>query len=242
MQLNYTKRLSQEDCSMTNPAPQRLRDALRYVTAGHDADARLIEAEAAQIEALYGAEGRYYHTLDHAIDVAERSWILAKADGLVETKVRELVAAALYHDIIYTPGALENEERSAAYAIDSLPVMGVKSQEFLFNVYDYVMATKYHDPVGREEAVISDADLWLMGEDWYTWANARTNVFREFGADPNRSLAPAWLYRGRVEFLEELAGRDRLFFTGRTGAREVKARANIAHELRFTKILALADE
>ncbi|MCP5095394.1 MAG: hypothetical protein GY943_07575, partial [Chloroflexi bacterium] len=64
----------------------------------------------------YGENGRYYHTLTHIQHVLET----AKTVKSLAQDWTAVQLAIWFHDIIYDPQSLDNEEKSAAFAAQTL--------------------------------------------------------------------------------------------------------------------------
>src|ERR1700681_4021530 len=65
-----------------------------------------------EVRKSYAGPGRFYHTLDHILDV------LAKVESLAPyaKHLNALKLAAWLHDVIYDNKASDNEERSVEFA------------------------------------------------------------------------------------------------------------------------------
>src|SRR5436190_1260787 len=75
-------------------------------------DAALADRHFDEIRAFYSGPGRYYHTLDHVLDV------LTTVENLAShaKNPNSVKLAVCLHDVIYESKASDNEERSAQYA------------------------------------------------------------------------------------------------------------------------------
>jgi predicted metal-dependent HD superfamily phosphohydrolase len=109
--------------------------------------------------ARYNAPDRHYHTLDHLCAVLDTIQAIAGP-----TPGIPLLAAAWFHDAVYDPQAVDNEERSAALARDRLkPVEAAGS--VLGEIERLILLTKTHrcPPDDRDGLVLLDADLSVLG-------------------------------------------------------------------------------
>ncbi|HXH03051.1 MAG TPA: hypothetical protein VNN09_06985 [Candidatus Competibacteraceae bacterium] len=183
------------------------------------ADAGRVYAELAR---RYAEPHRRYHTMRHIrrclaeFDRA-RPWI-AEPD---------LVELALWcHDVIYHPGAADNEQRSA----DWLRERAAGRIAAVERVATLILATTHcADPVDPAARYTVDIDLAGLGCD--------RAVFRRDGAalraeQLTAGLAPAQCCRRERSFLAALLARPRIFHTEFFAARyEARARRNLTWRL-----------
>jgi predicted metal-dependent HD superfamily phosphohydrolase len=182
------------------------------------------------LAAYYEEDGRYYHTLTHVQNV------LTAVDGL-HSQARDFRAiklAAWYHDVIYDPLAVDNEERSAQFAEQRLVGLGIPKVT-IQTVCRLILATKTHQAEANDVdcQILLDADLATFGSDWAQQEEIAQAIRQEYAAVPDD------IYRaGRRQVLEQFLARDRLYLTGPMfAAHEEKARQNLRLAL-----AALADE
>lgn len=185
------------------------------------------EALRDELAAAYADPHRGYHDTRHLTDVLQRIDELLDADdlGVDRTTVR---LAAWFHDGVYDgrPGA---EERSAQWAEQSLPAVGV-SPDRVAEVARLVRMTERHRPAEDDPAggVLCDADLGILAADPERYDEYTSAVRREYAQVPDVAFA-----EGRSAILRDLVAKDTLFHT--TYAREhweARARANVAAELK----------
>ncbi len=167
---------------------------------------------------------RYYHTVDHL------SAVLAVIDEFGD-RAADTVAVALaawFHDAIYDPHRLDNEEASALLAESSLPDLGVPPDQ-VAEVARLVRLTASHDPIpgDRNGALLTDADLAILGaapEAYRAYARA---VRQEYAFVPEAAFAA-----GRGGVLQGLLALPRLYHVPALRDRwEDQAKHNISSEL-----------
>lgn len=166
---------------------------------------------------------RRYHGLDHLRDCLARL-DEAPAGG----KSRDLAEAALwYHDVVYRPGAPDNEALSAELARAALVQGGVPTATAeevarLVRLTDH--AATPTDPVA---ALVSDVDLSILGRPPEEFAEYERRIREEY------RQVPEPLYRaGRARVLAGLLARKPLFTTGHFQTRyEAGARSNLRRSL-----------
>lgn len=201
-------------------------DSLLAQWGSHCREAGLREAGAlgAQLIAAYGAPHRHYHGHGH----------LAFLFREIETRrsligdVALLCFAAWFHDAIYDPKAQDNEEHSAAWALQALPELGA-APGWVRSVEALILKTKSHltGPAGPDEALFLDMDFAVIGAPVSAYRQYAQAIRAEY------SHLPDAVFRiGRSAFLANVLAQPRMFHTeiyeDLYGA---QARANLADEI-----------
>jgi predicted metal-dependent HD superfamily phosphohydrolase len=186
-----------------------------------DVDQDAVTEELSAIVGRYKERKRHYHNLEHV------TRLLALCDEL-EISDPDIMLAVIYHDIIYRPGSLKNEEKSAAYARESLGRLGVDSDR-VGQVCEMILATASHlipqdDPLTQ---TLLDLDMSILGslrEDYQAYADG---VRKEY------SWIPEFVFRKkRRRFLEKVLGVEFIFHTDLFREKyEASARRNMKWEL-----------
>jgi predicted metal-dependent HD superfamily phosphohydrolase len=167
---------------------------------------------------------RHYHTLDHlaaVLGVVDRHADAADDPGAVRL-------AGWFHDAVYDPHRVDNEEASALLAEATLPILDVPGPR-VSEVARLVRLTASHDPApdDRNGCLITDADLSVLAmsaRDYRRYADA---IRREYAHVGDAAFAA-----GRAAVLRTLLDLPHLFHTpALRAAWEQPARANIAAEL-----------
>jgi len=174
--------------------------------------------------ARYGEPHRHYHTTSHLRDVLAGVGELAD----VATDAAVVQVAAFYHDAVYDPLRVDNEERSADLAQTVLGGLGVDAA-VVSDIARLVLVTETHEtePDDRDGAVLCDADLAVLGRDPADYADYVASVRAEFVA-----LDDGTWSRGRRRVLRRLLARPTLFGSALFRQRyEAQARANVMGEL-----------
>lgn len=172
----------------------------------------------------WGEAQRSYHTVAHLAAV------LAVIDGHAEraTDPDAVRLAAWYHDAVYNPLRMDNEEASALLAESVLPGLGVTAER-VAEVARLVRLTASHDPLAgdRNGCLLIDADLAILAAAPETYRVYTAGVRREYA-----HLDDAVFAAGRTAVLENLLALPRLFHTPALAQRwEETARQNVAAEL-----------
>jgi predicted metal-dependent HD superfamily phosphohydrolase len=177
-----------------------------------------------RLVAAHSEPNRHYHTLEH---LAEMFKVAGKpADAANDPAAVQF--AVWFHDAVYDPRATDNEERSAALAIELLSPLGVPA-ETLRHVAVMIRATARTavGEVDADTAVLLDADLAILSAEERRYARYAADVRKEY----------AWVedaaYRaGRTNVLEGFLNRPRIYRTDRMhAAAEESARANLRAEI-----------
>ena len=165
-----------------------------------------------------------YHDLQHLADVLGRLAELAEAG--VDYPHLPVVLAAWFHDAVYD-GERDAEERSAAWAEDTLPLS--VGETTAAEVARLVRMTETHEPAEDDVAgcALSDADLAILAASPARYAAYVRSVREEYSHLDDASFA-----LGRAQVLEHLADKPTLFHTAPARrAWEADARANLDAEL-----------
>lgn len=202
---------------------QQLKE--RFASYLPTADTAVVAACWDEVSKAYQESQRHYHTLHHLADLfrqADQVKHLVKNFGVV-------AMAIYYHDIIYQPGAADNEEKSAEASTRALRQLGWKERD-IREVAAFIRSTKTHQP---DTSVLNQADLLLfldmdlaiLGADWDTYRNYASNVIKEFG---NNAMVK-W---GRKEFMQRFLTQLHIFQSDWFRRKfEAAARQNIAREI-----------
>lgn len=175
-----------------------------------------------RLRAAYDEPQRRYHTFAHIAQCL--SQFDRAAGGMAVPDAVEM--AIWFHDVVYVPGAPDNERRSAdlfrQWAGGGFPPALIDDIDRL------VMATTHlSPPVVVDECWVADVDLSSFGLPWPEFTDDSRNVRAERG-----DLTDAAFYPAQSRFLHSLSGRVRVFQSEFFhGLLEATARANIARLL-----------
>jgi predicted metal-dependent HD superfamily phosphohydrolase len=167
---------------------------------------------------------RHYHTVEHLDAVL--SVINSHADRAVDPDTVKL--AAWFHDAVYDPLRVDNEEASALLAEAMLPELSVPPAQ-VAEVARLVRVTAGHDPLpgDRNGGLLVDADLAILAASPETYRAYTIAIRREYAHLDDGQFAA-----GRAGVLNNLLNLPRLFHTPVLRERwEDLARSNITAEL-----------
>jgi predicted metal-dependent HD superfamily phosphohydrolase len=177
------------------------------------------------VRMAYAEPHRHYHNLRHvrAVLACLRRW----SHGDIPSDA--LLAAVLYHDVVYAPRAADNEERSAGVCADRMWAAGYP-EPVISRACALILSTRTHEPVddGWDAIALLDADLMILG--------APSRAYRRYAGAIRAEYAhvPDAAYRaGRVRVLGGFLQRPRLFRGDWTGVeeRELRAHGNLLREI-----------
>jgi predicted metal-dependent HD superfamily phosphohydrolase len=173
--------------------------------------------------ARYDAPGRAYHDLGH---------VIATLDALDTVRDRlarpaEAALALWYHDAVYDPRAMNNEEASASLARQTLREGGADA-DVGARISAMILDTRHSAPASSPDgAFVADADLAILGTDDQTFDRYNAAIRQEY------HLVPEAPYRlARTAVLERFLARASIYQTEPFRQRyETAARRNISRIL-----------
>lgn len=182
-----------------------------------------------ELAARYAEPPRAYHHLGHVVEVLGWfDWAAARAPW---QRPAEVVAAVLFHDAVYVPGAKDNEARSAELARQALAAHRELAGLDAERVAALIEATARHGKlspgdVDDEAARFLDCDLAIVAAPPARYQRYCAEIAEEYAA------LPAEAYRaGRAAFVRGLLARPRLFLSELFhAALDEPARANLGAE------------
>ena len=151
----------------------------------------------------YGARERRYHGwghLTHCLSEFDACAALMDCPDAVEM-------ALWLHDAVYVPGALTNEQESAAL----FEAMAGKQHppDHIQKVCDYILLTRHQDqPKNLDGCFVVDIDLSQLAAEWTEYVQDSNNIRREAAHIPDQTFFPA-----QLRFLRGLLARERIFRT-----------------------------
>jgi predicted metal-dependent HD superfamily phosphohydrolase len=183
--------------------------------------AHLTEELREDLLARWSETHRKHHTVTHLHEMLDAIGLLADAGIDFDREAVEL--AAWFHDAIYEIGRDDNEDRSADLARELLESSPVRDK-----VARLVLVTKTHKVADDDVngAVLSDADLSVLGSDAFRYRAYAAAVREEHAEVPDEVFKPA-----RAQVLRALLDGP-LFHTAAARERwEEPARRNITEEI-----------
>lgn len=178
----------------------------------------------ASLVQAYGANGRYYHNLDHLHHVLQVAAQLAP----LAADAAAVQLAAWFHDVVYDPRAADNEAQSADVAAAALQAWNLPATQ-IAQVRRLILATRTHETavLDADTAVLLDADLAILGERPARYDAYAAAVRQEY------AFVPVEAYRaGRTKVLKGFLERPFIYRTPPMEASyETAARVNVQREM-----------
>jgi len=164
----------------------------------------------------YAMPDRRYHNLNHLRQCLEQFDL---ARQLIPTP--DVVEMALwFHDVIYVPGASDNESRSAEFFLDL--VSSVFPTEFCHKVVTLILATTHKViPTDLDACYTVDIDLSSFGFEWQDFLIDSDHLRQE-----RMDLPDVAYFEAHTRFLNILRARQRIFQTDFFYQRYEKIAAN----------------
>lgn len=180
------------------------------------------------IAARYSEPVRAYHNLSHL----EQLFLQFKQVKHHLDEPNIIALALYYHDVIYDPTHIDNEQQSAEYAVKMLS--SYLDTEQCQRIYSLIMMTANHQlsdgndkDSDLDAAFLLDMDLSILGTVWPAYEKYAQAVRQEY------SHVPPTDYRtGRTAVLRGLLAHPRLYLSEYYFERfEKQARDNIKREI-----------
>ncbi|ACO44902.1 phosphohydrolase [Deinococcus deserti] len=164
---------------------------------------------------FYQEPHRAYHTAAHVRDMLlglGRRGVLSPA----------LALGVWGHDLVYEPRATDNEQRSAELFDAWLWSRGAPDS-LREQIRDLILVTQHVAPAfTREEALMVDADLSILGASPQAFAAYHAAIRKEY------AHVPECRYRhGRLAVLRGFLERETLYLTSEFAALDAPARRNL---------------
>lgn len=174
------------------------------------------------IQAYTGTDRRY-HSLPHI----HHCLLEHESVRNVCPEPTAVEAAIWFHDVVYVPPSLVNEEESARVADQTLPVMGMPEKTSQL-VHELILDTKHQSkPRTQAGLFMVDIDISAMGQSFERFDADGRNIRQEY-----HHVDEATFNRNRTALFERLLSRPSIYYTQVFRDRyEVKARENISRTL-----------
>lgn len=174
------------------------------------------------IRKQYSKNANSYHNFDHIVKMLDE----LKTIELDEYDRLALTMAILYHDIVYLPGMIDNEEMSVEYF---KRYENGFSEQFIEQVSRLIMATKSHKKnIDKLSDIIIDLDMMILGQSSNIYENYSKKIRKEYGDVPDDKFYPA-----RLKFLKSLCCEDyfTVFNSDKNNKLNENMKINIATEI-----------
>jgi predicted metal-dependent HD superfamily phosphohydrolase len=176
----------------------------------------------------YEEPHRAYHTLQHL----RECFTLLDVTRDAADRPHEVELALWFHDAIYDTHRSDNEEQSADLAKRSM-LAGRVDPAIVQRVKSLIMATKHDQPCrSRDEAVLTDIDLAILGSDPERFAEYERQIRVEYSWVPDQQFRD-----GRAAILRRFLERDSIFQTESFRKQfEIQAKVNLLASIRMLEL------
>lgn len=181
-----------------------MKDVFYNLLNNYTDDKNLINKFWSEIETNYTDKKRHYHTIKHLENMYNE--LCECRDNIDDWDT--ILFSLFYHDIIYNASKKDNEEKSAALAIERL--QQINYPESKINLcYKAIIATKSHTLSSNNDInLFTDADLSILGYSWQEYEQYYKQVRKEY------SVYPDFLYKpGRKKVLQHFLDMENIFKT-----------------------------
>ena len=166
----------------------------------------------------YSEPIRYYHNLEHV------SMCLTQYSELKNLTKHpfEVAIAIWFHDVIYDPRKIGNEEKSAKYAQETLGKFLEANQIEI--IKKLILITRHDsEPQNIDEKIMIDVDLAIFGQPPQKFKEYEQKIRKEYNWVPDKKYK-----EGRKNLLRKFLDRDCIFYTEIFRAKyEEQARRNL---------------
>jgi predicted metal-dependent HD superfamily phosphohydrolase len=136
---------------------------------------------------------RYWHVINHLIDMIEGIDELFKENKISEKEYHILIIAAIFHDIVYDPKRNDNEEKSVEYMLSTFK--GDMNGD-VEKIIEIILDTKTHDSKNGITKKFNKLDTCILDApfiDMLDWENKIYNEYKWAGWKQYK--------KGRIKFL-----------------------------------------
>jgi predicted metal-dependent HD superfamily phosphohydrolase len=177
----------------------------------------------AHVAKAYAEPSRAYHNTEHIRDCLTQLDLSRE----LARKPDEVEAALWFHDVVYVPGAPDNEDRSARLAESALVACGAP-RETRSRVAELVLATRHLTvPSNQDAQLVCDIDLSILGRNPPVFDRFERAIRREYA-----HIAEPEYRHERAAVLRRFLRRESLYQTEYFRDRfEQQARTNLERVL-----------
>ena len=188
-------------------------------------DPKQIGKQYKKLKKHYKESHRHYHNLAHI------EAMLVKAESVsIHWKEADLVYFAIwFHDVIYDATRTDNEEQSAALAVQVLTKHSKLDEDQIQFIEQLILSTAKHVPLqdNKDFHLFLDIDLSILGEPWTMYKAYAKHIRQEYKHVPKQQ------YRvGRKQILKRFLERKDIYYSSLFhDLYEKQARDNIQREI-----------
>lgn len=169
-----------------------------------------LQVESCLISA-YKQPHRHYHRLPHINDFVAK----AVQNKHLFSCFEEALVAAWFHDVVYQPGAPDNEEKSAELFCRAAETMMTPDlnawqrnqiEQHILRIKHLIMLTQHHEASTNDEKAFVDIDLSILAAPEKKYSQYESNIRKEYA-----QWSESEYQSGRRSFLLKMASRPDIF-------------------------------
>lgn len=153
-----------------------------------------IKCDINTVLAMWNESHRHYHNLDHLNDLI--SQINESKSKYSEKEYEKLLIASLFHDVVYDPMKVDNEEKSADFFMNCALE---KDNSDILDINQMILDTKTHKANTKLSESFNHYDMNIVERDFNSlleWEKGIHEEYKGYGDDAYKM--------GRLKFLESL--------------------------------------
>lgn len=177
----------------------------------------------------YEEEHRQYHNVGHLKDLVNQ---FEEHRNKFKSKEKAVIAALLFHDVIYECQPKDDEIASAEYARIVLTELGVE-EDVINTTVSIIMTTSNHKATDYETQLFLDMDMSILASDENKYDSYVNGVAYEFLSKHKGLTLEAFNEARRELFCKPTLEAGKIFKTIDYKALEVRAVKNIQREMKL---------
>ena len=143
-----------------------------------------IEISADEILKCYSEPHRYWHTIDHLLDIIREINKLYKNKRINKREYNILIISAIFHDIVYDPKRKDNEDKSVGFMLskcNGTPIIdeNIVSSD-ISRVSSIILNTKYHISKDNLSKKFNKIDTNILNLDFKTMLEWENGIYLEY--------------------------------------------------------------
>lgn len=144
---------------------------------------------------MWQESGRYYHNLDHLLDLINLINTDFERNRFDSNVYEKLIIVALFHDIIYDPSSSNNEEDSAEF-LKSVCSDLDKINDIIQSIID----TKNHTNSSELSEIFNEYDMDIVNRDIDSLIKWEDDIFNEY----HKFYTTEEYKQGRIKFINSI--------------------------------------
>lgn len=144
---------------------------------------------------MWQESGRYYHNLDHLLDLINLINTDFERNRFDSNVYEKLLIVALFHDIIYGPSSSSNEEDSAEF-LKSV----CNDLDKINDITQSIIDTKNHNNSSELSEIFNEYDMDIVNRDIDSLIKWEDDIFSEY----HKFYTTEEYKQGRIKFINSI--------------------------------------